>query len=212
MCGRFASIKAIEELAKKYNALPSPDTKFTGSYNIAPTEKAPIIHDLEKSDSRILELASFGMKMTVQGKSFPLLNRQSEKVANLEDFKSRRCIIPASGFFEWEKVTPKEKQPYYFSPKDNELFSFAGFWRHDANGLAFTILTTSANDLVNLVHARMPVILGHNAVGLWLDTNSDKTTLTELLQPYPAELMQSWKVSKTVNSPKNKEALCINSL
>ena len=133
-------------------------------------------------------------------------------MANREDFKKRRCIVPANGFYEWQKVTSKEKQLYYFSPKDNDIFSFAGFWKQDVNGLAFTILTTSANDLVNLVHEHMPVILSHNAVGSWWANDFDKTSLLELLQPYPSELMQGWKVSKAVNSPRNKEAECINSI
>ena len=209
MCGRFAIIQTIEQLAKFYQ-VQAINVQFSGSYNVCPTESAPIILENEKNE-REIRLAHFGIPMVIGEKKFPLLNLQSEKAGNREDFKKRRCIIPASGFFEWEKVTPKEKQPYYFPPTEN-FFSFAGVWKQGTNGNSFTIFTTSANELVQPIHSRMPVILGHNAIGQWLATDSDTKTLAELLQPYPANLMQAWKVSKAVNSPKNKDALCINSL
>jgi len=209
MCGRFAQKEALEKLAKFYQSLP-PAIQFNGNYNICPTEKAPII--IERPDKeREIRLAQFGISMTIGPKKFPLLNLQSEKASNREDFQKRRCIIPASGFYEWEKVTPKEKQPYYFSPHDG-FFSFAGVWKQGTNGDSFTIFTTTANDVVGQIHPRMPVILSHNAVGEWLAPDAPKDSLISLMEPFPDSLMQSWKVSKAVNSPKNKEATCINSL
>jgi putative SOS response-associated peptidase YedK len=166
---------------------------------------------IEKGDNTVgITLARFGIPMTVKGKTFPLLNLQSEKAMNREDLKTRRCIIPAAGFYEWEKVGG-EKQPYYFSAKDG-LLSFAGVWKKDSSGLAFTIFTTSANELLHPIHGRMPVILGHNAVSQWLAPNADMETIISLFHPYPAGLMQAWKVSKAVNYVKNKGEECINSL
>ena len=209
MCGRFAIKEAIEKLATFYQTV-KPAVQFNGNYNVSPTEQVPIV--VERPDKeRDIVLAQFGMPMEINGKKFPLLNLQSEKAGNREDFNKRRCIIPANGFFEWEKITPKEKQPYYFSPNEG-LFSFAGVWRQGTNGNSFTIFTTSANDVVGHVHPRMPVILSHNAMGQWLEPDAPKDTLISLMQPFPDGLMQSWKVSKAVNSPKNKEAACINSL
>lgn len=210
MCGRFAVKKAVEDMAKFYAAQRGTAAGFPGSYNLCPTELAPIVMEDDKQE-RTIELARFGITTQIQGRSFPLMNVQSEKAANREDFKKRRCVIPADGFFEWEKVSPKEKQPYFFSPQSG-FFSFAGLWKQDARGLAFTILTTRANDVVGQIHPRMPVILTHNAVGEWLAPDAPKESLISLMEPFPDGLMQSWKVSKAVNSPRNKEAVCINSL
>ena len=146
----------------------------------------------------------------MKGKSFPLLNLQSEKARNREDLKTRRCVIPAAGFYEWEKVG-KDKQPYYFSANAG-LLPFAGVWKRDGSGLAFAIFTTAANELLQPIHGRMPVVLGHNAVSQWLAPGTDMDTLISMMQPYPASLMHAWKVSKTVNYVKNKGEECINSL
>ncbi|QBD75178.1 SOS response-associated peptidase [Ktedonosporobacter rubrisoli] len=208
MCGRFGQARKITELKQLYAA--EGNIEWPGSYNIAPTELAPVIIETT-SQERELKLARFGMPMTIKGKSFLLLNVQSEKAATREDFKFRRCVIPADGFYEWEKVSPKDRQPYYFSPKQG-IFSFAGLWMQGRTGLCFTILTVSANELVQPIHGRMPVILGHNAVYQWLAPNSTVETLKLLVEPFPASLMQSWKVSKAVNSPSNKDIICINSL
>jgi len=208
VCGRFGQARKIAELKQLYAA--DGNIEWPGSYNIAPTEITPVVIE-SASQERELKLAKFGMPMTIKGKSFPLINVQSEKAPAREDFLLRRCIIPADGFYEWEKVSPKDRQPYYFSPKQG-IFSFAGLWTQGKSGLCFTILTTSANEVVQPVHGRMPVILGHNAIYQWLAHNSALDTLKLLLEPFPASLMQAWKVSKAVNSPRNKDSICINSL
>ena len=211
MCGRFVSKETKEKLGKLYHANKVTSAPFIPSHNVAPTELVPIILEGEGDHERAVELGAFGISMNREGKSFPLLNAQSESFAKWTHILTRRCIIPADGFYECVAITPKDKQPNYFSPKEG-LFSFAGLWRPQGNGFAFTILTTSANELVSPIHARMPVILGHNTVPLWLSADSDNTMLSSLLEPYPANLMQAWQVSKAVNSPKNKDAACINSL
>jgi putative SOS response-associated peptidase YedK len=206
MCGRFASKETKEKLAKRYHARKVTNAAFTPSHNIAPTELAPIIFEDEELD-RHVELANFGITMT----NGPMLNARSESFSKWAHILTRRCIIPANGFYEWIKLDDGSKQPYYFNPKD-DLFSFAGLWRPQDKGFAFSILTTSANDLVKPVHERMPVILGHNTIPVWLNPDTDNATLTSLLQPYPADLMQVWQVAKTVNSPKNKHEACIAKL
>lgn len=208
MCGRFVSNEVKEKLAKLYQANIVTLDAFAPSHNVAPTEMAPIV--IEDRQGIRIDLARFGMPMTIKNKTFPLLNIQSEKAANRADLKIRRCIIPAAGFYEWEKIG-KEKQPYFFSAKSG-LLSFAGVWRKDVTRLSFTIFTTAANELLQPIHGRMPVILGHNSISQWLGPETDKETLASLLTPYPATLMQVRKVSKAVNSPKNKDAACINSL
>jgi putative SOS response-associated peptidase YedK len=209
MCGRFVSKETKEALGEIFSATHITPRFFAPSHNVAPTESVPII--LEDPENSVgVELGRFGMRMTAAGKSFPLLNLQSEKAANREDLQTRRCIIPASGFYEWEKLG-KEKQPYFFSARAG-LLPFAGVWKKEPDGYAFSIFTTTANELIQPVHSRMPVILGHNAVSRWLAPNADRETLHALMQPYPAQMLQAWKVSKAVNYVKNKGEECINSL
>jgi putative SOS response-associated peptidase YedK len=120
-------------------------------------------------------------------------------------------VIPADGFFEWEKISENEKQPHYIYPPQG-LFSLAGVWKDISGGLAFSIFTTTPNELIGRFHHRMPVILGHNAVAQWLAPESDPKELTSFFQPYPANLMREHSVSKAVNNPRKKDESCIWSL
>ena len=207
MCGRFANNVPAETLIARYQAKMT--AAYSENYNIAPTDLAPIV--IETKGERDIQMGKFGIPMTMGEKSFPLINIQSEKAAGRKDFSERRCIIPASGFFEWVKVTPKDRQPYYFTPSIDSLFSFAGIWKQVGEGYAFSILTTQANDLVGPIHNRMPVILGHNQFGSWLGGQTPKDELESLMGSYPANLMQVTPVSKAVNNARNKSAECINS-
>ncbi len=119
-------------------------------------------------------------------------------------FKSRRCIIPASGFFEWKKEG-KEKLPHYFYRKDEKPLLFAGiceFWTSPENGPLDTcaIITTTPNELVAPIHDRMPVILPWEVAPFWLDPLEPEQKLLSLLQPLPADLMATHRVSKQVNN------------
>lgn len=208
MCGRFANKKPIEDLVAAYQAIRT-EGHFAGSYNIAPTESAPMV--VEASGERIIQTAKFGTMMQRGGRKFPLINIQSEKAKGRKDLASRRCIIPATGFYEWVKVSEKDRQPYFFSPTE-AMFAFAGIWAGSATERSFSILTTEANDVVSPIHGRMPVILGHNAQGDWLADSTPMEALNDLMRPYPSGLMQVWQVSKLVNKVANKGADCINSL
>jgi len=127
-----------------------------------------------------------------------------EKPSYRTCFKRKRCIIPASGFYEWHTQT---REPYYFSPKSGWL-SLAGLWDHwqspDGTELhSCTIITTSANKLLQPIHERMPVILEDNVLDVWLGESQDVPLLKSLLLPYDDDKLQAWPVSKTVNSPAN---------
>lgn len=129
-----------------------------------------------------------------------------EKPSYRASFKRKRCIIPASGFFEWHTQT---REPYYFSPKDM-VFSFAGLWDKWASPdgselLSCTIITTEANRTLQPIHNRMPVILDREALDTWLSDTSDTPLLKSLLVPYDGKL-EAWPVSKKVNSPANNFA------
>lgn len=132
----------------------------------------------------------------------------SEKPAFREAFRLRRCLIPASGFYEWAAPAGGRKQPFYFGMKDERLFAFAGLWERWGEGRdtveSCTILTTEANEVLAPVHDRMPVILRESDYGLWLDAGVTKADqLTPLLRPYPASEMTAHPVSTRVNDPRH---------
>jgi putative SOS response-associated peptidase YedK len=144
--------------------------------------------------------------------TFSPINARSETVTTSPvfrgPFKSRRCLVPASGFYEWQQ-TGQGKQPFCIRLKGGELFAFAGLydvWR-DAEGnelYTYTILTTTPNALVAPIHNRMPVILRREDEDVWLDKQSDPARLRTLMTPYPTHLMETYPVSRAVNNPANE--------
>jgi putative SOS response-associated peptidase YedK len=140
------------------------------------------------------------------------INARAETVAERLMFRnalrSQRCLVPASGFYEWRQ-TPSGKQPYWIRLGGGELFAFAGLWEswHDRHGeeiRTYTIITTAPNELMVLIHNRMPVILTSEGEELWL--NPDETEvdrLLPLLRPYAAREMEAWPVATAVNNPRN---------
>jgi putative SOS response-associated peptidase YedK len=150
-----------------------------------------------------------------------LINARSETAATKPTFRkalqSRRCLIPATGFYEWRK-TGRQKQPYLFRLADGGLFAFAGLWEvgrnHDGNEAeACAILTTEANDLVRPAHDRMPVILDPSRYAEWLDpTLTDPSVFADWLRPYPADAMTAYPVSPLVNSARHEGPECAQPL
>jgi hypothetical protein len=146
-----------------------------------------------------------------------MINARSETVGTLPAFrdalKSRRCLIPADGFYEWQKKG-KTKEPYCFEVNDGSLFAFAGIWDRwkDPSGQwvkSCSILTTTANALTSSVHDRMPVILDPDSYDLWLDPGmKNVSAVSELLKPYDARLMRCYPVSTRINQVANDDAEC----
>jgi putative SOS response-associated peptidase YedK len=144
-----------------------------------------------------------------------LINARSETVTEKpsfrEAFKKRRCIIPADGFYEWQRTGGK-KQPFFFQMQDEHPFGFAGLWEKwkaiDGQVLeTCTILTTEANEVLKPVHDRMPLILHPDDYELWLDADLRKLDLAkELLRPFPASEMIAYPVSPSINSPLSQGA------
>lgn len=142
---------------------------------------------------------------------YKMINARAETVNEKPSFKhslkNKRCIVPASGFYEWLK-SEKQKIPFYIKPKDQEYFSFAGLydvWK-DAEGKeikSYTIITTTPNIKMAKIHDRMPVILKVADEDKWLDQNTDIDELLKLLKPYPDSEMEIYSVSDLVNSPRN---------
>jgi putative SOS response-associated peptidase YedK len=214
MCGRFAQRTDSKRLAKAFGVTEVPLVE--PRYNIAPTQD--ILGVYQSEDGREVTFYKWGLipswaKDTSMGAQ--LINARSETVtekpAFREAFKKRRCLIPADGFYEWQRTDDK-KQPFYFRMRDETPFGFAGLWEQwEGNGRevinSCTILTTEANEVLRSVHDRMPVILHPGDYELWLDSDLRKLDLVkELLSPYPASKMMSYPVSTSINSPRNQGA------
>lgn len=210
MCGRYV-LAETAALGERFNAagdLPS----VTPRYNVAPTQSMPVV---VKHSPNSLVLMRWGLapSWAKDGKSEQLLiNARAETLAQKRTFRqllsSQRCLVPASGFYEWQQAAGG-KVPHYISLKDAPLFAFAGLYDHwtDAQGadmFSYTIITTEPNALMAPIHNRMPVILGRDEEDFWL--NPDETEaerLVPLLKPYPAEMMQATPVSRAVNNVRN---------
>jgi putative SOS response-associated peptidase YedK len=146
-----------------------------------------------------------------------MINARAESAATKpafrDAFKSRRCIIPADGFYQWQK-TGMVKQPYCFEVSEGELFAFAGLWdRWKDPGRRWikscSILTTTPNAATSAVHDRMPVILCPDDYDVWLDPGfTDVTAAFELLKPYDTRLMRSYPVSARINHAANDDPHC----
>ena len=129
--------------------------------------------------------------------------------------RKRRCLIPASGFYEWVALAgEKRKQPYCFRPKDEKPWAFAGLWERwqgpDGPVESCCILTTEANELVRPVHDRMPVILPERHWAAWLEPQGqDAGELVPMLRPFPSDAMRAYPVGQLVNNPRNDRPGCL---
>jgi putative SOS response-associated peptidase YedK len=149
---------------------------------------------------------------------YRMINARSETVlwkpAFREAFATRRCLIPADGFYEWKRLGSL-KQPFHFGMKDDSLFAFAGLWDRwnsaDATVVeSCTILTTTANGLVGDVHDRMPVILHPSHYQAWLAAPpAEAPSLIKFLVPFDPDLMRRYQVTRLVNNPQNDTLDCI---
>ncbi len=218
MCGRFANAIPSSILTEYFSLSEEP--AIPPRWNIAPTQIVPIIKQ-DEGGGRKLDMARWGLvphwaKDLAIGNR--LINARSETVHEKPAFRqairSHRCLVPASGFFEWVKTT-KARVPYYISMKDGVPMAFAGIWDvwNESDGKAvetFSILTTSANSLVMPIHDRMPVMFQPSDFDLWLDRSmNDPEKLCPLYQPCSSEILQSWQVSSVVNSPAHETEDCL---
>lgn len=217
MCGRFSVIKKFEEIAAYYDARAFGGEEWQENYNICPTNMIPVL--VEEPDGRELRLMKWGLiPAWWKAKKFDLstINARADTVKDKpvfrDSFKDKRCIIPASGFYEWQKLKTV-KEPYYFTPKEG-LFSFAGLWSRWISPESIevescSIVTTEANELIKPIHNRMPVMLGHNRWSAWMARATKPNDLQELLTPAPANQMQVVQVCQYVNKNRNAGAQCI---
>ncbi len=217
MCGRYAienlNKEALNELRKIVGSVPDIKPR----YNIAPQQTAPVIRVLDGKPQ--LEELRWGFRPAwLKEKNKAQINARAEGVFESRMFKpsalKRRCLVVASGWYEWQKQADR-KQPYYFYRTSKDLLTFAGIWtcwydENDKEENSYAIITTEANKLASPVHNRMPVILEEASYSEWLDPeNQDQASLQKLLKPYKAKGLSTHAVSTYVNAPKNTGAQCI---
>ena len=218
MCGRFA-LKAPPRTIQEHFHLPET-IELSPRYNIAPSQAIAVVRYLQGKITRQLDLLRWGLIPHWANDikiGYKMINARSETLAQKPSFraafKKRRCLIVADGFYEW-KHAGRIKEPFYVQLENGAVFGFAGLWESwkspDGNIVeSCTVITTSANELTRKIHDRMPVILLPADYETWLQDSTPEQRLQQLLAPYPAEVMEMYRVSSEVNSPKNDTPACI---
>ena len=222
MCGRFAMIENEEKVMQTFEIQQS-GVMLEPRYNICPSQDIPVI--VHHEGIRRLEICQWGFIPFWAKKSTPMINARSETVSERPFFRNafwkKRCLIPATGFYEWSKEEG-QKQAYFIrikpnSSKEGGMIAFAGLWDswESPEGeikRTCAILTVSANSLMQKIHHRMPVILTPNDGYKWIDPFGTEVTLKKLLIPFNAEKMESWKVSKKIGTPTFENPDCLRKL
>jgi putative SOS response-associated peptidase YedK len=217
MCGRFAY---FGNGVFGYETLLLPDPPPFEDYNIPPTRDILTIRtslDSGKPEYAMLHWGLIPFWSKTSKTKFPLNNARVEGIETKSSFrepiKKRRCIVPASGFYEWLR-TGKQKTPYFIRRTDGGYMAMAGVWDHwkgeDGEVIeSCSIITTEANKLMQGIHDRMPVILDKNELSTWLNPALDLKSVLALLMPCPDEWIESYPVGSKVNSVNNNDPECV---
>ncbi len=213
MCGRYGF--SVDDAQKVYDRFEIETANFElkPRYNIAPGQVNPVIisHSPNELTGMFWGLIpSWAKDINYKYKT---INARAESIDEKPTFKKplqfQRCLVPATGFYEWDGST-SPKTPYYVKLKNEEMFSFAGIydiWRDNKTGeevYSYSIITTNANELMRPIHNRMPVILKKEDEEAWL--NNDETEperIKEFLYQYPSDEIEAYRVSTEVNIVKN---------
>lgn len=216
MCGRYTYYSSAEilkefdlEPVEKYQlALDLPD-----NFNVSPSSHMPVI--IRGSQEHVIEFMQWGLLPSWSKdphSALKLINARQEALLEKPMWrsliKSKRCIVPARGFYEWKQIAGK-KYPYYITPKHGRVFSFAGLYDewHDDKGnqiLSYTIITTTPNKEMSEIHTRMPAILTKHQMDIWLEpTDLHREQLDQLLAPAPDNSLNIVRVSTAVNNARN---------
>ncbi len=209
MCGRFSLTVNEAELNLRFE-LEGGTAPYVPRYNGAPTQKLAVItgenpHQL--SYHRWGLIPPWAKDISIGNK---MINARAETITEKASFRiplfSRRCLVPADGFYEWKQDAGK--QPYRIVIMNNPIFAMAGLWERwkaPEGGMldTFTIITTEANAFMKPIHNRMPVILRRDDENTWLGSK-DLEEILSLLRPYASSGMDAFPVSKLLNSPRNE--------
>lgn len=206
MCGRFTLTTELEGLQEAFPGVHFPSL-YVPRYNIAPGQPILMIEAQQPAEAKF---AIWGFlpawAKPRADRVGPYLNARAEtasvKPAFRGAWRSRRCLIPADGFYEWQKVG-KRNQPWYFCLRERHPFAFAGLWEiwQGAEGesqLTCLILTVPANEVVRTIHERMPLILFPQEYEEWLYPSRQENP-ARWIRPFPSEEMMAYRVSLLVN-------------
>ena len=207
MCGRYAIHANPEVIALQFGLEEAPE--FKASYNVCPGSDITVVR-LDREKKRVARQHRWGLiphwaKDPSIGNKLANARGESllERPAFRDAFRRARCLVPASGFYEWQTVAGR-KYPWYFMPTDAKLFALAGItslW----NGIrSVSLITTARNALMEPIHDRMPVIIAPTDYANWLDRSNESPI--DLIRPYPALQMKAHPVSPRVSRPENDDA------
>ena len=216
VCGRYTHLYTWKQLHRLLNLLHWPDVELTPRYNVAPTQPAPVVR-LDEQGERSGFMLKWGLipswaeDPTIGSR---IINARGETVFDKPAFRKaameRRCLVPISGFYEWQAIKgERTKRPHWIGRADREPLCLAGLWEswmdRTANEVqpveTFTILTTSPNALMRPLHDRMPVILNQQGWETWLNPASERPALESLVCPYHGSDLIAYPVGRGVNSP-----------
>lgn len=240
MCGRFAQVFQIEDLEHIERLLnkamklddnlielfaanyPSSKPAYKPTFNIAPTQYATVLHPASNKHIGITQ-AHFGLIPSWskdRSKSSSMINARCEtitsKPAYRDLYRSRRCLLPINGFYEWQKLTPKSKQPWHIHRADDEPMFLAGVWdtwldsdHGHCEVDSFSLITTNANEFMGEIHHRMPVVVEPESIAKWFDSKAEPRELEILMSPANEGILAAHRVSSRVNSPANNDPTLI---
>ncbi len=211
MPGRYTLTATRQAIEDRFNIEMPIDWK--PRFNMAPSQFLPIITNENPTKATMARWGLVPSWSGIQDTGKKMINARSETVATKQAFKTlfktRRCLIPADGYFEWLEL-PSIKQPYFIHLPEKSLFAFAGLWdtwidKNDGSELiTFTLITCEPNELIRPIHNRMGVILNRENEQRWLEQPNKS-----LFAQYPADQMTAYMVSNLCNSPKNDSPDCL---
>lgn len=219
MCGRYVRRSDKQRIAEAFHVKKLPEGLVLAlDYNIAPSTFQPVIRLNRETGEREIVMMRWGLiphfaKSLADFKGLSNINVKAETIQQRAmwrvPFQKRRCIVPADGFYEWQKIDAKTKKPYFYSLNNGQPFGLAGLWDawKDPNNnewlLSFAVITTEPNELAAQVHDRMPVILQPRDYDRWLKRGAIEELPVDLLRPYPAEEMGAQEANQAVGNVRN---------
>ncbi len=208
MCGRYSIGVPADKLAARFK-IDVPEG-YTRIYNASPTQILPVITNEHPQGLSFFYwgvVPAFAKNKSVASKLFNIKAETIlEKTSSLKALKSRRCLVPADGFYDWKNVTKKRRIPYRFVVNEPEIFAFAGLWEEyedeeEGTVHTFSVITTAANRITSEMNSVMPVIISQQNEKNWLKDGLEDEDYIKMLTPFPTENMSSFTVSSLINNP-----------